>query len=62
MLGASASATSLHDSIATIDHLPDPFAVRSRPILLKNSIRVFQASILGVSNHHPINLRALSAI
>ena len=30
---------------------------RSRPILLKNSIRVFPASILGVSNHHPINLR-----
>ena len=30
---------------------------RSWPILLKNSIRVLSATILGVSNHHPINLR-----
>ena len=31
--------------------------VRFRPILLKNSIGVFPATILGVSNHHPMNLR-----
>jgi hypothetical protein len=29
----------------------------SRPILLKDSLRAFPAAILGVSDHHPTNLR-----
>jgi len=36
--------------------------VSNWPILLKNSIRPFRAAILGVSNHHLINLRGSESV